>query len=353
MTIKATDPLNVPGNYVIEAVNAKTNKVLGLGNAVVEPGNMLYAAFDTSNNAVPIKSTVYRGQADIEWMVSPDNQVTWISAGDTNDKAYVTLDNPDGTAANGDAVIDSAGQPDTSAPVAAIPETVLDIGCRSAAGATTSATILADIWPAFAAPAAAPPEVTNVRGKVMTYWGSPFGPTDGNPAAAFTASGLLQFNTGRCGGWSRLLVAVLAAQRITAKFVTITVPPVSLTGWGPSTTNFFVTPSLPAQGTPKPFNYFPDHAVVVLSGAAALLAPFTIFDPSYGKKYAVAGAASFASAEQTWANASVSQVVDTWTSVSIATGLPISQVRINDVTPALVAGPPALFNFKDQANVPI
>jgi hypothetical protein len=333
--------------YVIEAVDTDTNKTVGSGNATADYGQTLHAIFSSAGSA----DTVFRGQCNLEWLVEDKTTGTWANAGTTSDKVYVTNANPDAITQNlfglptgGDAALNSAGGPNTSAFVAAIPETVLDIGCRSAVGATTSAVILSGVWATFAAPASGPPQVADARGNVMTYWGAHSGPLKGNLAEFFTTAGLCKFDDGRCQSWTQMLVAVLAAQGITAKQVEITANATSIGGRGLSRTQFDVQPALPAQGNPKPFSRFPNHYVVVLSGTDTTLTPYTIYDPSYGQKYAVAGATTFTSAEQAWETASVADVID-----SFPVGPPVT----TPVTAALITGPPALFSFHNLFGVSI
>lgn len=349
VTLKSAVPLTSNNSlYIVEPIDVDTGLVLGKGYALPNDAARTLTAEFTSATYARLVSYVDRGFLDVQWLVSPDNGVTWTNAGNTSDKVYVLNADPYGLS-NGDVALNSSGNADPTAPVAPLLETVIDIGCRSAIGQTASVAILNAVWSAFAAPASGPPNVVDASNRTMSYWGAHSGPSATVNADFFTVAGLCKNDDGRCQSWAQLLVAVLAAQGIGARQVVITPKSYeSLTYSQMMNAQTFDATALPAQGNAKPATSLANHAVVTLVGADAALAPFTIFDPSYGKKYApAAGQTTFLGAEQAWETATAEDIV-----YSSADGLTVPYLKV-PVTPAVVTGSWNPFSFTNIQGVSI
>jgi hypothetical protein len=118
----------------------------------------------------------------IQWMLNING--TNISAGSSTNKVYVTLNDP------------------TSA---TLWETLLDIGTRSASGASSAAAAVSSIWSAFTGRS-----VARVDGVVMGYW-------TGGVTTCQTLAGMLAApgGDGSCVAWAQLFHQTLEAQGIT------------------------------------------------------------------------------------------------------------------------------------------
>ncbi len=84
------------------------------------------------------KDEVQKLDLKIMWLVSFDKGTTWTEVGMSDNRAYVTLAAPDLTNPPG-----AGGQ---ARPNDKLFETLLDVGCRSAAGSNSAATAFAAIW---------------------------------------------------------------------------------------------------------------------------------------------------------------------------------------------------------------
>jgi hypothetical protein len=202
----------------------------------------------------PTYNRIADGDTNITWEISPDNGKTWFAAGSTADKTYMIRGNP-------------------TTPQF---ETVLDIGCRNTIGArirTDPSLIVKGIWDVFSPTTGVGTNkgVTNVDGKVMTYWG-PLARGANTIGAMFGMSpysslpALMSTADGRCGAWAELLQYVLFDQGIEAWKVSVDPAQALKPTTGESTPILKVNPLLPGQGNSAPQYYFTDHAVVELTG---------------------------------------------------------------------------------------
>jgi hypothetical protein len=147
-------------------------------------------------------------------------------------------------------------------------ETVIDIGCRNAAGlrpedelygASGQQAVLDAIWGEFS-----DRRVLRVDGTtVLKYWGP-------NARGNVTTAELLRVGDVQCGGWALLLVDVAGAQGVIVTKAVILPPP------GPNDAQgaLQINPTEEAQGGIPTVAFFVDHAVVEFRGK--------VYDPSYG-----------------------------------------------------------------------
>ena len=226
----------------------------------------------TSNTGLP-NAAVYYNPFRLTWSISKDNGKTWIFAGTSDNRLYVTLGNPGSKQ-----------------------ESIFDIASRNLSGEMTDKSQIVDtIWSAFKGPM--PGLHRKVRdghnqtdNKEMKYWPEGFN-TPGN----FTAPALISSGEGRCGSWADLLIQALNVHGITSTNEGITPPqwvPAGYTakspwnsfnpwwlcvdGSHPGQGNATPTVSAPDQGIGLPTR-FNDHAVVRITNPAAS----TVYDPSY------------------------------------------------------------------------
>lgn len=82
---------------------------------------------------------------------------------------------------------------------------------------------------------------------------------------------------------------------------------------------------------------------MALSGADSALSPFTLFDPSYGKRYSSPGATSFLAAEQAWETTSLQNIV-----YLLPSGLPFVRLMTNAI---IMASSPCSFQTLSGANL--
>jgi hypothetical protein len=218
----------------------------------------------------PIAAVVGDYLTRIVWRVSNDGGKTWIDAGTTSNKTYVTNGNPAGNQ---------------------LLETVLNTGCSFAAGQTAYVGIVNSIWAGFAART-----ITRADGQPMYYWGQVASAEPDNQDD-YTAAGLIAQADGRCGAWANFFVDVLGAQGIGASVWGITpngsAYAANVAAW--QSIAGFDTVVEPGQNNSNPRQSFANHAVVKLLGASS------VYDPSYGRWFIT---------EQAWRDGSELDFID-------------------------------------------
>jgi hypothetical protein len=198
MSLEIETGVTLPGDA------AGQTKVRGHGTRGIEfpssaasfQGERIVANGLRASNALP--STIdLLDRFEVSWEISFDDGQTWADLGKTENRIYVTLADP----------IDGAS----------LFETLLDIGCRNAKGASASDDAFARIWSDFADRSIrrkASDGFNEPDGKMMRYWferGDPLNgpvftqcklmsqminPTHGDPSLN---------GVGSCGAWANLL----------------------------------------------------------------------------------------------------------------------------------------------------
>jgi hypothetical protein len=252
------------------------------------------------SNALP--STIAQFPLTLSWQVSVDGAQTWVSAGQTTNRSYLTWSNPVNTGP--------------------LFESYLAIGCPAASTSTIASND--DVVNAVYTNGFMTLNVHNMAGTKMTY--AHFN------GIARTARKLLATGTGQCDAWADLLVQTLAAQGISSASATIRAN---------SPYVRFCVPAVTAQGlngAPCPDGTYNstvtdayaigfDYHVVVLYNGGTTGAPIcTIYDPSYGRP-AASGSAPQA-AELAYQNGSGATPVPAITYLLYAgTWFPYSQLQ--------------------------
>ena len=190
-------------------------------------------------------------------------------------------------------------------------ETLLEIGCTSAAGATNDAEGFAGIWSAFAGR-----NLSRVDGAVLTYYNPAnkvYGVCKTVPkmlSDTYTAPTRQKYSIGNCKAWAAFLIECVKAQGIAGtKMVTITAkgpnangflvnnwtfqnpPPyrfseTSLSGDLVGPRNVIDNPGVPGQSNNDPPSNFGNHVIVRYNFGDPLGITATLWDPSYGHFYA-------------------------------------------------------------------
>lgn len=235
-----------------------------------------WLAFHDLTTSAPIPDKVdFKDDFTLNWEISFDSGQTWSSASSSTQKLYQTL-----------------GASQTSEMF----ETVVWLGSKFGAGATSAATLVPLVWANFASR-----QVTTVAGKALWYY------RPNVPTRATTTVLLIVDGTGECGAWADLFANVLKAQGIEGiKAHSIVanpaLKPANATGLGllvrewtfvgePKNWGYgvefgyrinleaFEAIGIAGQGpNPDPRSRFPNHQVVSYAN--------TIYDPSYGKQLA-------------------------------------------------------------------
>jgi hypothetical protein len=229
----------------------------------------------------------------IRWKVSFDEGTTWIPAGTTENRLYVTLSKPE---------------------TEPLYETLLDIGCRHATGCADSSTATSAIWHSFqkrnadgTLPGVARKSVDGFGqpdGHTMRYWLEEKDPLNLQLSEkCHELRDLLNPHpvdsrlngVGTCQAWTELLEDVLKAQGIADVEQVVVTPANGRTylgaGFLVKTRAFYeaclrnlpvtdlqemlsTLPTIHGQGTVNPPTGFVNHSLVLVSG--------TYYDPSYG-----------------------------------------------------------------------
>lgn len=293
---------DLKGEYQIKGVGTGPGSPVFEGKATIEgshlkatltPTQKLPDLIDLSN--LNIAWTITRKQDGMEW---------GKNYGQSSNRIYVT-----------------------GAAAANAFETVLDVGCRNAAGlrpaeageldpgaSGANQQVINAIWDEFA-----DRSVKRVDGTKLTFWGDVVKAIGIGSASQLLAA---DHGHGSCGAWADLLVKTLQAQGISGAYVAnihadqaVVRPmlgnPNPPAGWGVGIIAR-INPNLPAQGNLNPKNDFiavfdppggnseaiGAHVVVKVTGLNSIFSDKIIYDPSYGEKYE--GVASMAEAEQAW-----------------------------------------------------
>jgi hypothetical protein len=232
---------------------------------------------------VPGESNIGVYNTTVVWYISEDGGKTWIKAagsGSTTNKTYVTGGNPAGSQ---------------------LLDTVLNTGCRAAAGQTTYNGIVNSIWDTFHTR-----RILEADGNsLMHFWGAT-STNNNNAASDFTTAGLVSQADGHCQAWASFLVDVWGAQGILASAWSIRPNDAYSARYEAllrSKVEGFTVKTGVSQGgttiagTGGAGGYFDGHAVVRLGKGGS--GGTYIYDPSYGEGYAT---------EQTWRDASEDQI---------------------------------------------
>ncbi len=225
---------------------------------------------------------------ELHWSVSPDDGLTWIDAGRTDNQLYVTL-----------------GTPNSGSRF----HTLLHNSCRDAAGNNTDSAVIAGIWGDFT--------------DQVVYRVDPTGRTDGTQLTYYndwmtdhtSTALLLEHADGQCTAWAKFLIDAIGAQGINQQNGYVKLAATHAGGFlvadwsfptGPGLSRHATFPylnlpqaidnfcnqdsflwlfaevtdrtGLPGQGTDSPLSLFGYHQVVKISGH--------YYDPSYGEDYA-------------------------------------------------------------------
>lgn len=195
---------------------------------------------------LPARVRVYEPY-EIAWRVSFNGGRSYVRAGITQHRLYVTLDAPRCTPLH---------------------ESVLDISCRAAAGGSNQSDVVWRIWRAFAARTEAG-ELRGIHcrqwsGQLLRYWLTEDQQT---VAQNHSVEQLLQTGVGTCQAWTELLQQALQAQGVAGVETVCVVPP-------PGCAGFVMRAGLRAQGNAHPPRYYVNHALVEWDR--------NFYDPSYG-----------------------------------------------------------------------
>jgi hypothetical protein len=273
VTRKSTDDeaVQIEGRATIDGVNmvwAGTVQVLSTDNV----GDEVDFAATAANHALTVDKVQCEDAFQIAWFMKDADNATWISCGQTDHQLYVTHD---------DATEN-------------IYWTLLDISCRGANGLSTDDMIVDAAFIPFTAETGDANGFRRLGDNVkLRYYGEGCNTAQGDTVQ--TPRGILSNATGsgRCGGWARLMVHMLALHGIDAELYTIdcsNLPPDTVlhvrnlvhNGAGTSTEIPYThtaaectkNPGLPGQGKTNPQFCFGDHAAVWYDNQ--------IYDPSYG-----------------------------------------------------------------------
>lgn len=223
----------------------------------------------------------------LNWSLSVDGGTTWPTITSTKHTVYVTL-----------------GDPQTSSNE----ETIFYLGCENQGTQTDPATVANTIFSEFTSLNVC--RVGTTTG--MSYWGTwaSSGAAQSATPDCFSTAGLLKMGDGRCGAWANFLVDLLSAQGLNTGQVEtidpINIPASGLTGYEILVNNWNLSnlsspvklTGVAGQSNPNPQATFSNHALVSFMG--------TLYDPSYGKKYA---AASMSANHQAWEDAALAGIV--------------------------------------------
>jgi hypothetical protein len=150
-------------------------------------------SFTAEAFSAPLGTVDFYPEFKVDWQISFDAGTTWLIAGSSTQRLYVTLRDP------------------SMLPGRTLFESLVWLGSSFAAGAVDEATVVAAAWSNFS-----DRSVSRVgSGTPMTYWA-------GGAAEATETAGLLADGNGQCGSWAELFQDVLAAQGIGAEKVTVT-----------------------------------------------------------------------------------------------------------------------------------
>ncbi|MBN1551525.1 hypothetical protein JW979_08650 [bacterium] len=252
----------------------------------------------------------------IEWQYAQASDATsWITAGTSENLLYVTFDEPNS----------HLNAPPLTRPIY---HTLLHVGCHSAQGSATEASVLERIWEAFQSWHIAQITPDGTEGEPLTYYGT-FDHTD-----VQTTAGLLQYNDGICDAWARAFIDTLKIQGLSYTTSIVTVEYIhnallGSNGWFFVSEWTFQTPSnsdpdpdypyenvkanpwvihhdndalpdfsihwehadvidqqgIAGQSIENPHAIFQYHTVVYLSSQGTYNPEDTHYDPSYGERY--------------------------------------------------------------------
>ena len=226
-------------------------------------GNVLSIPAVTLTRPLPATIRFYN-EFTIRWEASLNGGKTWVPAGNSGNRMYVTLADP---------VSDAAPF-----------ETVLEIGARNADGQSDAADAVARIWNDFKIPF--PGVKRKVRDgynrpddKEMTYWGTP-------GTACLTMEQMLASASGdgKCEAWARLLQRVLQNLGVSGPKV------LQVTSIYQNDSKVVTTPT----GDPRGGMYIQIWTAINPTAAAANCAPFTyVFGPKFTDQQGMPGQGNF------------------------------------------------------------
>jgi len=168
----------------------------------------------------PLPDRVDRLDLELKWEVSLDGGKSWIEAGTSDTRAYLLLGDP--------------------VPITPLHESVLDIGCRNAAGATDKTQLVDKAWSEFTDLTVTRKEVdghNRTDGAAMRYWLDREDPNGQQLVFSFcqTIEAMLSptpgapglEGVGTCTAWSRLFHRILRSHGITSSVIVRVEPDVA------------------------------------------------------------------------------------------------------------------------------